>query len=79
AVAGGYLGGKAVDTGMKIATGKTWAENVKERLGLHSNTLAEITNPGTWIGGGLPFASRGSRILLSAGDPLARDPTIYNL
>lgn len=34
---------------------------------------AEMTNPGMWAGGGLPFAFRGSRTLLSAGDQIVKD------
>lgn len=52
AMAGGWAGGKAIDTGMKFATGKTWAENMHNWTGLDKEA-AEITNPGMWIGGGI--------------------------
>ena len=48
--AGGYAGGKAVDTGMQLATGKSWAENMSNWTGLDKEP-AEITNPGLWVGG----------------------------
>lgn len=51
-MAGGYAGGKAVDFGTKIATGKTWAENVTDMTGLDP-VAAEATNPGTLVGGGV--------------------------
>lgn len=50
---GGVTGGKTVDAGSKLITGKTWSDNVKEKLNLQTNTLAELSNPGAWIGGGL--------------------------
>ena len=74
AIAGGTLGSKAVDTGMKFATGKTWAQNVHDMTGMNEN-LAEMTNPGMWAGGAAPFATRGSRTLLSAGDQIVKDAT----
>ncbi len=51
ALAGGTVGGKAVDKASQAFTGKTWAENVVDRLGLQTPTLAEFTNPGMWVGG----------------------------
>ena len=63
AVTGGYLGDKAVDAGMKFATGQTWAEYVNENgvpyapWWLKSMTQgldkepATMTNPGTHYGG----------------------------
>ena len=48
--AGGYAGSKAVDTGMQLATGKSWAENMSNWTGLDKEP-AEITNPGLWVGG----------------------------
>lgn len=71
-MAGGYVGDKVVNTGMKLATGKSWAENVHDKTGLDMEPAA-MTNPGMWIGGAAPFATRGSRTLLSAGDQIAKD------
>lgn len=59
-LAGGYFGSKAVDSGMKFATDKSWAEYVNENglpltgwlKGLDKEA-AEVTNPGAWVGGGL--------------------------
>lgn len=47
---GGYTGGKAIDTGSKLTTGKSWAENVHNLTGLDIEP-SEISNPGVWIGG----------------------------
>ena len=49
-MAGGWLGDKVVNKGMKFATGKSWAENMHDWTGLDKEP-AEITNPGMWIGG----------------------------
>lgn len=57
ALIGGMVGGRAVDKASQRLTGKTWAENVQNKLGLQTPTLAEFTNPGYFIGGGL-----GSRV-----------------
>ena len=50
AMAGGWAGGKALDSGMKLATGKSWAENMYDWTGLDKEP-AEVTNPGMWVGG----------------------------
>ena len=71
-MAGGWLGSKAVDGGMNLATGKSWAENMSDWTGLDA-TPAEMTNPGMWVGGTAPFVIRGSRTLLSAGDQIVKD------
>lgn len=47
----GYLGGKAVDKGSKVITGKSWAENIADKMsrmaGFHIDPiLGEIINPG---------------------------------
>lgn len=47
---GGYLGEKGVDQGMKLATGKTWAQNVSNWTGA-PEWLSEMSNPGVWVGG----------------------------
>ena len=52
AMAGGWAGGKALDSGMKLATGKSWAENMYDWIGLDKEP-AEVTNPVMWVGGGL--------------------------
>ena len=49
AVAGGTVGGKAVDFGTKFVTGKTWADKVHDWTGLDKEP-AEMTNPGMWVG-----------------------------
>ena len=71
-MAGGAVGGGAVDLGTKIATGKSWAENMHNLTGLDVEPAA-MTNPGMWIGGMSPFATRGSRTLLSAGDQIVKN------
>ena len=71
-MAGGAMGGGAVDLGSKAFTGKSWAENMHNLTGLDIEP-ATMTNPGMWVGGGLPFATRGSRTLLSAGDQIIKD------
>lgn len=50
AMAGGWAGSKAVDFGMNLATGKSWAENMHDWTGLDKEP-AEWTNPGMWVGG----------------------------
>ena len=62
ALAGGIVGGKAVDKASQAFTGKTWAENVVDRLGLQTPTLAEFTNPGMWVGGGIGSGITGEVI-----------------
>ena len=52
AMAGGWAGGKTLDSGMKLATGKSWAENMYDWTGLDKEP-AEVTNPGMWVGGGV--------------------------
>lgn len=59
ALVGGTVGGRAVDKASQYLTGKTWAENVQEKLGLQTPTLAEFTNPGYFIGGGLSLKGKG--------------------
>lgn len=71
-MAGGTVGGKAVDTGMKFATGKTWAQYVHDTTGMNEN-LAELSNFGIWGGGLFPFATKASRLFLSTGDQIARE------
>ena len=71
-MAGGYVGDKVFDSGIKLATGKSWADNVHDWTGLDREP-AKMTNPGVWIGGGAPLASRSSRTLLSAGDQIVTD------
>ena len=50
ATIGGTVGNKVVNSGIKFATGKTWADWVSDKTGLDSE-VAEITNPGMWLGG----------------------------
>lgn len=61
---GSYVGGKAVDLGVKATTDyNTWGEAVSDKTGLPI-WLAEMTNPGSWYGGAkLNFAK--SKDLLS--------------
>lgn len=73
-LAGATAGSKAADTGMKFATGKTWAQNIHDKTGL-AMEAAEMTNPGMWVGGGAPFMTRGSHSLLSVGDQIVKDMT----
>lgn len=49
---GGYAGGKAVDKGMQLSTGKNWGEWMSDKTGL-PEWFSEYTNPGTIIGGSL--------------------------
>jgi hypothetical protein len=49
-VVGGTVGGKVVNEASKAVTGKDFATNVAEHTPL-SPDLAEILNPGTWLGG----------------------------
>jgi hypothetical protein len=73
-MAGGIAGGKVVDVGTKLATGKPWAQYVHDTTGMNEN-LAELLNFGMWGGGLFPFATRASRSFLSTGDQIARDVT----
>lgn len=66
-MAGGWAGNKAVDLGMNLATGKSWTENMQDWTGFDKEP-AEITNPGMWIGGGLPMVNKSSKTLLSTAD-----------
>lgn len=68
ALVGGIVGGKAVDKASQRLTGKTWAENVQEKLGLQTPTLAEFTNPGYFIGGGLGLKGKGALDYLIKAD-----------
>jgi len=57
-----------VDKASQNLTGKTWAENIQEKLGLQTPTLAEFTNPGYFIGGGLGLKGKDAlRLLDRAG------------
>ena len=60
---GAYIGEKAVDYSTKLATGKSWAENVHNWTGLDKNPAA-LTNPGALVGGiyggVLPYKARVS-------------------
>lgn len=47
---GAYVGEKAVDYSTKLATGKSWAENIHNWTGLDKEP-AVMTNPGAFIGG----------------------------
>lgn len=47
---GGYVGDKAVNFGMKHATGKAWADWLSSKTGLDMEAAA-MTNPGMWAGG----------------------------
>jgi len=49
-IAGGYAGGKAVDKGMQLGTGKTWGEWMSDKTGL-PEWFSEYTNPGAIVGG----------------------------
>lgn len=51
-LAGGYGGGKLVDKGMQLGTGKTWGEWMSDKTGL-PEWFSEFTNPGGLIGAGL--------------------------
>ena len=51
-LAGSYVGGKAVDKGMQLGTGKTWAQWMNDKTGL-PEWFSEFTNPGTIAGGGI--------------------------
>lgn len=51
---GSYVGGKAVDKGMQLGTGKTWAQWMNDKTGL-PEWFTEFTNPGAIIGGGKGF------------------------
>lgn len=70
--AGAEVGGKIFDSGTKFVTGKSWADKVHDWTGLDTEAAA-MTNPGMWVGGLAPFATRGSRTLLSAGDQIVKD------
>jgi len=57
-----------VDKASQNLTGKTWAENIQEKLGLQTPTLSEFTNPGYFIGGGLGLKGKDAlRLLDRAG------------
>jgi len=62
------VGGRAVDKASQRLTGKTWAENIQEKLGLQTPTLAEFTNPGYFIGGGLGLKGKGALDYLIKAD-----------
>lgn len=49
-LAGGYGGGKLVDKGMQLGTGKTWGQWASDKTGL-PEWLADFTNPGMLAGG----------------------------
>ena len=50
-IVGSYVGGKAVDLGVKATTNyDTWGEAISDKTGLPI-WLAEMTNPGFWYGG----------------------------
>jgi hypothetical protein len=66
-IGGGYVGKKAVDIPLKIATGKDWAENVSDWTGLVPEA-AEATNIGMLVGGGLPFVNSSVKTATSLGD-----------
>lgn len=68
ALVGGAIGGRAIDKASQRLTGKTWAENVQEKLGLQTPTLAEFTNPGYFIGGGLGLKGKGALDYLIKAD-----------
>ena len=68
ALVGGLAGGRAVDKASQKLTGKTWAENVQKKLGLQTPTLAEFTNPGYFIGGGLGLKGKGALDYLIKAD-----------
>ena len=68
ALVGGIVGGRVVDKASQNLTGKTWAENVQEKLGLQTPTLAEFTNPGYFIGGGLGLKGKGALNYLIKAD-----------
>ena len=68
ALVGGLAGGRAVDKASQNLTGKTWAENVQEKLGLQTPTLAEFTNPGYFVGGGLGLKGKGALDYLIKAD-----------
>ncbi|MBQ9286674.1 MAG: hypothetical protein IJ209_10415 [Bacteroidaceae bacterium] len=69
---GATVGSKTVNAGTKFATGKTWANWVSDKIGLDKDA-AEMTNPGMLTGGAIPFMTRGSRTLFSAGDQIVKD------
>lgn len=76
-LAGSAVGKEVFDLGSKFVTGKSWADNVRERFGLRTNTLGEVLHPGMLVGGGMPFMTRGSRALLSAEDQAVKN-TVKN-
>jgi len=70
--AGGYVGEKAFNGLSHLLTGKDWTESVSNLTGL-APEAASLTNPGLWIGGGLPFWSNTTRKVTSAGDQIVRN------
>ena len=70
AIAGGTVGGRAFDKLSQRFTGKTWAENIKDRLGLHSDALPEFFNPGMLLGGlGAGMTGKGIPTLIKMDMP----------
>lgn len=70
AISTGIIGSKVVDTASKVFTGKSWAENMKDRIGLNPIAV-DFTNPGMWLGG-LPLLNKNYRTIMSAGDQIVK-------
>lgn len=67
---GGMIGGRAVDKATnKLSEGKysSWADYVKNKTGVY-NTIAELSNPGYFIGGGI--GAKGAQLSKGAMDYL---------
>jgi hypothetical protein len=68
---GGYVGEKAFNGVSKLLTGKDWTESVSNLTGL-APEAASLTNPGLWLGGGLPFWSNTAGKITSVGDQVLK-------
>lgn len=66
---GGYAGGKAVDAGMRLGTGKTWGEWMSDKTGL-PEWVTEFTNPGTVVGGIGGIRGAGYKLNTSLRTPI---------
>lgn len=75
-MAGGWLGGNAVDTGIELATGKSWAKNMSDWTGLDA-VPAELTNPGMWIGG-YQIPKYGTNVLRRGVETAMRTSPVQN-
>lgn len=66
-LAGGYAGGKLVDKGMELGTGKTWGQWTSNKTGL-PEWFTEFTNPGV-LAGGMYGGFKGARISSAWNNP----------